>query len=63
MSIDAISFVVLDDESAERAADIAAKTGVRGMDAPVIQVADEYDATLISFDEEMIRKAGKHKKA
>jgi hypothetical protein len=33
------------------------------MDAPVIQVADEYDATLISFDEEMIRKAGKHKKA
>jgi predicted nucleic acid-binding protein len=58
MSIDALSFVVLDDESAEHAADIAARTGVRGMDALVIQVADEYGATLISFDQEMIRKAG-----
>lgn len=61
MSIQNVSFVVLDDESAGHAADIAARTGVRGMDALVIQVADEYGTTLISFDEEMIRKAEKTK--
>lgn len=63
MSIENVSFVVLDDESAGHAADIAARTGVRGMDALVIQVADEYGTTLISFDEEMIRKAEKNKAA
>ncbi|OPY71916.1 MAG: tRNA(fMet)-specific endonuclease VapC [Syntrophorhabdus sp. PtaU1.Bin050] len=36
MSIENVSFVVLDDESAGHAADIAARTGVRGMDALVI---------------------------
>lgn len=39
------------------AADIAAKTGLRGMDALVVQVAREFGADLISFDEEMIKKA------
>lgn len=63
LSIDNVSFVVLDDESAEHAADIAARTGVRGMDALVMQVAEEYDAHLISFDEEMVKKAGKDKSA
>ncbi|HWP90728.1 MAG TPA: type II toxin-antitoxin system VapC family toxin [Thermodesulfobacteriota bacterium] len=35
-SIETVTFVVLDDESAMRAAELAAKTGVRGMDALVI---------------------------
>src|SRR4030043_171589 len=48
MSIDSLSFVVLDNEAAEDAADIAARTGVRGMDAIIIQVADEYETELIS---------------
>ncbi len=56
MSIDSLSFVVLDNEAAEDAADIAAKTGVRGMDAIIIQVAEEYETELISFDKEMIKK-------
>jgi len=56
MSIDSLSFVVLDNEAAEDAADIAARTGVRGMDAIIIQVADEYETELISFDKEMIKK-------
>ena len=56
-SIETVTFVVLDDESAMRAAELAAKTGVRGMDALVIQVAEEFDADLISFDEEMMKKA------
>lgn len=61
MSTDSISFVILDSEAAEHAADIASKTGVRGMDAIVIQVAEEYETELISFDNEMVKKyqAGK----
>jgi predicted nucleic acid-binding protein len=55
-NIEAISFVVLDDKSANQAADLAAKTGVRGMDALLIQVAKEYGTELISFDEEMMGK-------
>ncbi|MEA3254848.1 MAG: type II toxin-antitoxin system VapC family toxin [Candidatus Altiarchaeota archaeon] len=43
---------------ADMAADIAKETGVRGMDAIVIQIAKENDATLITLDEEMINKAG-----
>jgi predicted nucleic acid-binding protein len=56
MSIDSLSFVVLDNESAEHAADIAARVGIRGMDAIVIQVAEEYKTDLISFDTEMVKK-------
>jgi len=56
MSIDSLSFVVMDNEAAEDAADIAARTGVRGMDAIIIQVAEEYETELISFDKEMIKK-------
>jgi len=57
ISTDNISFVILDDTAALEAADIAAKTGLRGMDAIVVQVAKEFETELISFDEEMIRKA------
>ena len=57
LSIETISFVVLDDKSASQAADLAAKTGVRGMDALVLQVAKEFQTELISFDEEMVLNA------
>lgn len=36
---------------------IAARTGLRGMDALVVQVAKEYKADLITFDNEMQMKA------
>ena len=52
-----ISFVILDDKAAIEAAEIAAKTGLRGMDALMVQVAKEYNAELISFDKEMMRKS------
>ncbi len=58
LSIQSLSFVVLDDASARKAAEIAAITGLRGMDALVVQVAKEYKAQLISFDKKMIEKAG-----
>lgn len=57
LNIETISFVVLDDKSANQAADLAAKTGARGMDALVIQVAKEFGTKLISFDDEMLLKA------
>ena len=55
MGKETISFVVLN-KSANQAADLAAKTGVRGMDALLIQVAKEFGTELISFDEEMMGK-------
>jgi len=57
ISLDTISFVILDDTAAIEAADIAAKTGLRGMDAIVVQVAKEFETELITFDEEMMRKS------
>jgi predicted nucleic acid-binding protein len=57
LNIETISFVALDDKSANQAADLAAKIGVRGMDALVIQVSREFDTELASFDEEMMAKA------
>jgi len=36
---------------------IAARTGLRGMDALVVQVAKEYKTDLITFDNEMQMKA------
>ena len=57
LNIETISFVILDDKSAVEAADLAAKTGVRGMDALLIQVAKEFGTELVSFDEEMILKS------
>ena len=62
-SIENLSFVMLDDKSAIDAADIAAKSGLRGMDAIVVQVAKEFDARLITFDEDMKKKARKILKA
>jgi predicted nucleic acid-binding protein len=56
INIETISFVVLDDKSANQAADLAAKTGVRGMDALVIQVSKEFETQLVTFDDEMREK-------
>ena len=61
LDIETVSFVVLDDKSAGEAAEFAARTAVRGMDALVIQVSKEFGTELISFDEEMILKSGKLK--
>lgn len=57
LSMEAVNFVVLDPEAAIEASDIATETGVRGMDAIVIQTAKDYKTILISLDAEMIEKA------
>lgn len=57
MKIENIYFVSIDDKSAKEAAKISAKTGLKGMDAIVVQVAKEFRTELITFDDEMMYKA------
>lgn len=58
LKIETVFFVVLDDKSAKDAAEIAVsvRTGVRGMDALVLQVVQDFNTELITFDEEMLKK-------
>lgn len=60
LEIEAVFFVGWDDKSAQDAAEIAVRTGVRDMDALVPQVARDFGTELISFDEEMMAKAHGH---
>jgi predicted nucleic acid-binding protein len=48
---------MLDSSSAAKACRVATKTGLRGMDALVVQVAKEYKSELIIFDNEILQKA------
>jgi len=60
LEIETISFVGLDGKSAQESAELAIKTGLRGMDALVLQVAQDFGTELMSFDEEMMAKARAH---
>ena len=55
-SIDALNFVELEAVRANAASDIASRTGLRGMDAIVVQVAVEFAASLVTLDSEMLEK-------
>jgi predicted nucleic acid-binding protein len=55
--IDSIYFFDLESNRANEASNMAKKQGMRGMDAIVVQIAREFNATLVSLDSEMIRKA------
>ena len=52
-----MNFVELEAGRADSAADIAARTGLRGMDAVVVQFAGEFDASLVTLDQGMRVKA------
>lgn len=56
MALGAFRFVELDAQRAREAADIARQTGVRGMDAIVVQVAREFGSALVSIDAEMVER-------
>ena len=57
LSNEHVHFVILDPDAALESSDIAIETGVRGMDAIVIQTAREYETVLVSLDNEMVDKA------
>jgi len=57
LSNEHVHFVILDPDAALESSDIAVETGVRGMDAIVIQTAREYETVLVSLDNEMVDKA------
>ena len=56
-NIGAMKFLELTSTRAGEAIEIAQEIGIRGMDAIVIQVAREFDVTLVSLDAEMMDKA------
>jgi predicted nucleic acid-binding protein len=51
-----IHLISLDLSLARKAAQIAIKHRLRGADAAYVAVADAFDATLISWDQEMLRR-------
>ena len=52
-------FLELVNSRAKKAADIAKKTGVRGMDAIVIQIAEEFSIPLVTLDEDIKSRVSK----
>jgi predicted nucleic acid-binding protein len=55
----AIYFIELTKERAREAANIAKESGLRGMDAIIVQVATENNAVLVSLDNDMLKKSRK----
>jgi predicted nucleic acid-binding protein len=51
-----IQLVSLDHSQARRAAEIAVEHRLRGADAVYVAVADAFDAALISWDQEMLKR-------
>ncbi|MGQ9631397.1 MAG: type II toxin-antitoxin system VapC family toxin [bacterium] len=57
LSLSSLILMELTRSRMESSARIAEKTGLRGMDAIVVQVAEEFEAILVTLDEEMADKA------
>lgn len=55
--ITSIHFLEIVKSRAEEASVIATRTGLKGMDSIVVQIAKEMKSTLVSLDDEMIEKA------
>jgi len=51
-----INLISLDLSLARRAAQIAVEHRLRGADAAYVVVADAFDAALISWDQEMLKR-------
>ncbi|MBI4171042.1 MAG: type II toxin-antitoxin system VapC family toxin [Candidatus Aenigmarchaeota archaeon] len=56
-NISSINFFELSEWRTEEAVVIAAKTGLRGMDAIIVQIAKEHDASLVTLDNEIVQRA------
>lgn len=57
LAIEGITFEEVVKYRAEEACQIAAQTGIRGMDAVVVQITKENNCTLVTLDSEMALKA------
>jgi predicted nucleic acid-binding protein len=57
VEISSIHFLEVFKHRAEKASTIAIETGVKGMDAIVIQIAKEMESYLVSLDKEIVEKA------
>ena len=53
-NINALKFLELTSQRAEKAAEIASEIAIMGMDALVVQVAREFNAPLVTLDKEII---------
>ncbi len=54
-----VYFLELFSSRAEKAAEIAKVSGLRGMDSIVVQIAEEFDAILVTLDGDVIKKSSK----
>ena len=57
LRLPSLSLIELTRSRIESAARIAEKTGLRGMDAIIVQVAEEHRTILVTLDEEMAEKS------
>lgn len=57
-----VYFMELLEFRADEAAELARKTGLRGMDAIVVQTAKESNAVLVTLDDEITEKSEGHAK-
>lgn len=57
-SMKLITYSELTEKRRKKSVELAIKLKLRGMDAMVVQVAEEKGGNLITFDEEMAEKAG-----
>ena len=57
LELNFLNFLELTELRMKRAAEIASRIGVRGMDAIVIQIAEETRSVLVTLDEEMMKAA------
>ena len=53
LSIDNLYFIEITKSAAVKASDISIETGLKGMDAIIVQIARENKASLITLDKEM----------
>ena len=53
LSIDNLYFIEITKSVAEKASDISIETGLKGMDAIIVQIARENKASLITLDKDM----------
>lgn len=57
LKIDTIKFFEFEKIRANKSADIGVKTGNRGMDAIVVQIAKEFNVPLVTLDGELTEKS------